>query len=470
MLSIGNGAAIPPRRVARLLVVSVLSLLPAPAAPADTATTAKGWQVSCKSHPTLDSQGYLTACVLAGNTAFANSYDDQPRQAPSGGGIPCKGGALATFNADGNLESCTLSSAGPVTVSRSSPGQDAISRAFVCAAGTVMGIAPNGFVTRCQLASDLVLFDGGSCKAGNIIAITATLDLMCTTPAGNAAAKPAQKFKNYLDDVNKGLNFFSESDEYELGRRYSAQMNQQVSLLGDEEAQSYIESLGNRLVAASRKPGLNCQYFLVNTREVNAFAVPGCFVYVNRGLIDLAQTEGQLAGVLGHEIGHVIAHHGVKLMSHSLLLEEIVDAAASVAARKSQTLESLIEVGGGLAYLFSALKYSRDEEHQADALGAETMAAAGYDPHELVDFFHELDPSQNPDAAAHALGILSTHPLTPDREGALLQQIAGMSYSGGMEAAGTQSLLSCKAELSARAYPPPDQEVTLSAALAALKR
>jgi Zn-dependent protease with chaperone function len=459
-----------PSLVARLLVISVLPLAAASAPPAETAVTARGWRVSCKSHPVLDSDGHLTACVLAGNTAFANSYGDTTQPAPPGGGIPCKGGALATFNQDGNLESCTLSSDGPVTVSRSSPGEDAVSRTFACKAGTVMGIAPNGFLTRCQLASALVLFDGSSCKAGNIVAITESLALSCNTTEGKAAAKPAQKFKNYLDDVNKGINFFSESDEYELGRRYADQMNQLVSLVGDEEAQSYIESLGNRLVAASRKPDLNCQYFLVNTSEVNAFAVPGCFVYVNRGLIELAQSEGQLAGVLGHEIGHVIAHHGVKLMSHDMILEAIVAGAAAVAGEKSETLESLIELGGGMAYLFSALKYSRDDEHQADALGAETMAAAGYDPDDLVNFFHAMDPSRNPDAAAHVLGILSTHPLIPDREAALLQQIAGMSYSGEREAAAVQPFLNCKTELSARAYPPPDQEVTLSAALASLQQ
>ena len=284
-----------------------------------------------------------------------------------------------------------------------------------------------------------------------------------------AAAKPQKPPKDYLKNVGGGLNFFSEEDEYRMGEENSEQMNQSLSLIDDTAIQSYVESLGQRLVAASRKPDLRCRFFVVNTREVNAFALPGCFVYVNRALIDLAQSEGQLAGVMGHEIGHVVGHHAAKQISKQILLLGLVEAAGAAVGEKSEKWAEIIEAAGGIGTLLGRLKWSRDDEHQADALGIETMAAAGYDPHDLEDFFRLMAPDSKLDKGDRIMGILSTHPITADREKVLAQQVAAMTYRGDAESAGVRPFGACRAELGRWPQPAPDSDVTLTSALAALQ-
>jgi Zn-dependent protease with chaperone function len=279
--------------------------------------------------------------------------------------------------------------------------------------------------------------------------------------------KPAEKApKDYLKNVGGGMNFFSEDAERELGLSVSSEMNQQLSLIDDAAVQSYIESLGQRLVAASRRPDLQCHFFVVNTREVNAFALPGCFVYVNRALIDLTQSEGQLAGVVSHEIGHVIGRHGGKMVSKQLLILGLFAVASEVVSSKSDQYGEILATAGGFGVMLAKLKYNRDDEHQADALGVETMAAAGYDPHDLVEFFRLLEPGSQLDMTNRIMGILGTHPVTADREKVLAWQIDHMTFRGDAESSGLEAFQNCRAELGG--WPqPPDADVTLANALAA---
>ena len=288
-------------------------------------------------------------------------------------------------------------------------------------------------------------------------------------PAPPPAAAPpanAKASKDYLKNVGGGLNLFPAGAERQLGLSTSTQLNRQLTLLKSAPVQGYVESLGRRLVAASRNPQLQCQFFVVNTREVNAFALPGCFVYVNAALIGLAQNEGQLAGVMSHEIGHVVAHHAARQISKQLLILGVVTGAAELADRKSKGLAEVVAAAGGAAILLAKLKYTRDDEHQADALGVETMAAAGYDPHDLVDFFRLMEPGSALNLDARILGILNTHPVTADREKVLAAQIAGMSYRPSAEIQGINAFNNCRGAVARWPLPAAGREVTLSAALA----
>jgi Zn-dependent protease with chaperone function len=285
-------------------------------------------------------------------------------------------------------------------------------------------------------------------------------------PETHAAAVSDKKPKDYLKKVGTGLNFFSFKDEKAMGARYSKEMNAKLVLLGDTKAQNYVESLGQRLVSASRQPDLSCSFHVVNTREVNAFALPGCFVYVNRGLIDLAENEGQLAGVMAHEIGHVVGHHAAKQMTKQLVLLGAVAGASAAVGAKSKEWSAVIAATGGVASMLASMKYSRDDEHQADALATETLAKAGYDPTDLAAFFQRMDSAEKTGKAERLLNLLSTHPPTPDRELAITQQIGRLAYKTVALSPGVQEFRSCKTELAALPMPPVNKEVTLSNALA----
>jgi Zn-dependent protease with chaperone function len=286
-------------------------------------------------------------------------------------------------------------------------------------------------------------------------------------PKPTVTAKDEKAPKDYLKNVGGGLNLFSEAQEAEMGFNTSSQMNQVLSLVGDAPVQSYVESLGQRLVAASRKPGLQCRFFVVNTREVNAFALPGCFVYVNRAIIDLAQSEGQLAGIIGHEIGHVIGRHGARQLSKQLLILGLIQGASEAVRSKSEEWADIIATAGGFGAMLAKLKYSRDDEHQADALGVETLVAAGYDPHDLGDFFRLMDPASRLDTSSRIMGILSTHPITADREKVLSAQVDHLTFRGDAEAAGLAAFQNVRARLADWPKPPSDGDVTLANALAA---
>jgi predicted Zn-dependent protease len=190
-------------------------------------------------------------------------------------------------------------------------------------------------------------------------------------------------------------NPYSPSKDVELGRQAAQQAERQMPLLNDSASQAYVARVGARLAEAIpsefQHPEFHYTYKVVDVRDVNAFALPGGFTYVNRGLIETAQTEGQLAGALAHEISHVALRHGTAQAAKAQKYQ-----AGSVAA---QILGAVI--GGGAGQVVGAagqmgigaafLRFSRDYERQADMLGAQIMARAGYDPHELANMFRILE-------------------------------------------------------------------------------
>src|SRR5439155_12851259 len=155
------------------------------------------------------------------------------------------------------------------------------------------------------------------------------------------------------------------------------------------QATNYIEALGRKLAAHAPGEKYPYQFRIVNDTAINAFALPGGFVYVNRGAIEAADNEGQIAGVMAHEIGHVVLRHGTNQMSKAYIAQAPLAVLGGVLGSNS--------IGGVLAQLgvsFAAnsllLKYSRDAESQADLMGTQILQDSGYDPRAMVEFFEKI--------------------------------------------------------------------------------
>jgi len=186
-------------------------------------------------------------------------------------------------------------------------------------------------------------------------------------------------------------NKYSPSDDVKLGRQAAAEAEQQFPLVRDPEVQRYVESVGQRLVAGIpsefQHPEFRYYFRTINASDINAFALPGGPMYVNRGMIQAARNEGEMAGVMAHELSHVALRHGTaqatKAQKYSLL--------AGIAGIAGSILG-----GGGLGQLAAGsvgvyfLKFSREYETEADLLGARIMANAGYDPRDLANMFQTI--------------------------------------------------------------------------------
>ena len=212
------------------------------------------------------------------------------------------------------------------------------------------------------------------------------------------------------------LVFMSESQEADLGRQADAQIRGEMGVYDDDALQEYVAAIGADLAAVSHRPDLPWQFAVIDSPVVNAFAVPGGYVYLTRGLLAYLNDEAELAGVLGHEIGHVTARHSVQAYSRAagaqvgLLLGQIFVPAM----RPRYGSPGLGDAAGqGLGLLF--LKFGRDDERQADRLGAEYAAASGWDPHGVGDMLATLGRIADTTDRRGTPNWLATHPEPADR-------------------------------------------------------
>src|SRR5262245_32020797 len=211
--------------------------------------------------------------------------------------------------------------------------------------------------------------------------------------------------------LKPGFNLFSPQQDIEVGRESSREADRQLQLVNDRQATAYIDNLGRQL--ASHAPaGLKYpyQFKIVNDTAINAFALPGGFVYVNRGAIEAADTEAQIAGVMAHEIGHVILRHGTHQVSQAYLAQ--VPLAILGGALGSNSIGSVLTqlgVGFGLNAYF--LKNSRSAETQADLMGTQILHDSGYDPRAMVEFFEKIQK----ESKGRAVEFFSDHPNPENR-------------------------------------------------------
>ena len=219
-----------------------------------------------------------------------------------------------------------------------------------------------------------------------------------------------------------GANFvlMSESAELEKGRELHAEMLQQNPIYQDPELQAYVEKVGQKMAAVSHRPELDYVFTIIDSPDINAFALPGGFVYVNRGLLTYLNSEAQLAAVLGHEIGHVTARHAVRQQTAARSANAASIAlifATGVDLRETTSLISGALISG----------YGRDMELEADSLGAEYLSKAGYDPLAMVQVIEVLKNHEdftkrtsNRTAVSYH-GLFASHPRNDTR----LQEVVG---------------------------------------------
>ena len=197
--------------------------------------------------------------------------------------------------------------------------------------------------------------------------------------------------------------------ERDLGRRFLLEARSQLPLTEDPALAEYVESLGRKLVDALGPQEFDYRFFAVESPILNAFAVPGGYVFLFTGLIARANTEDEIAGVLGHEIGHVHAHHIVRLQQAGSIW-----TVASLLGMLLAAINPVLAAGAIAAAQTAQLKYSRDFEQEADYLGLRTATDAGYDPLALTSFFKQLLVEQRVNPAGVPAYMLS-HPVTEDR-------------------------------------------------------
>jgi predicted Zn-dependent protease len=205
----------------------------------------------------------------------------------------------------------------------------------------------------------------------------------------------------------------SPQQEAQIGAQQASEINAQLPIVNDASLNSYINSLGSQIASHGQR-GIGYRFYIVNSNQVNAFAVPGGYVYVNRGLIELAGNASELAGVLGHEISHVELRHSVQQMEAMQKANLGVAVASILLSRSSQTAQQVagtaINVGGTLAFA----KFSRTDESQADANAIPLVIASGYDPNGLTTMFQKLLQQQQTSPSS-VENWFSTHPTTQDR-------------------------------------------------------
>jgi predicted Zn-dependent protease len=218
------------------------------------------------------------------------------------------------------------------------------------------------------------------------------------------------------------LMLVSEAQEIQMGQQYDSQVVATIGLYPDAAWQRYIQQLGARLAATSERPNLPWTFRVVNDPAVNAFALPGGFVYITRGILPYFNSEAQLASVVGHEIGHVTARHTAASMSQQQLIG-LGLAVGSMASSQVAKYAGAANQALGILYL----KFSRDNESQADQLGLRYMSRANYDPREMPAVFVMLDQEGKAAGGGGRLPEwLETHPTPVHRLDAINQQIGAL--------------------------------------------
>ena len=254
--------------------------------------------------------------------------------------------------------------------------------------------------------------------------LASALVLWAPLAAGAATSRPTP-----------GFNLFSVEQDIEIGRQSAAEADRQLPLMNDRNVDRYLNGIIKKL--AAQAPGAPYPYAIkaVNDPAINAFSVPGGPMYVNRGLFEASRSEAELAGVLAHEMSHVALRHGTHQASKAYLSQAGLGILGGLLGKNGGNTAQIVNAIGGLGLNAAFLKFGRDDEYQADQLGAEIMAGAGYNPVAMADFFGILRAQQGRDPGKLEQ-FFSDHPPSADREARIRAQAGSLRVARSQDVGG----------------------------------
>ena len=235
--------------------------------------------------------------------------------------------------------------------------------------------------------------------------------------------------------IERHKNSYSPKQDVELGRQAAQEVRQQMPLLNDGRTEDFVERIGDRLVdqipAEFREPEFSYSFDVVNLRDINAFALPGGPMFLHRGMIQAAQTEGEIAGVMAHEIAHVVLRHGTAQATKGQKFQLGALAGQVLGAVIGGRTGAVVSQGSQIGLGTYFLKYGREYEREADLLGAQMMARAGYDPREMARMFQTIEKQ----GGGGGPEFLSDHPNPGNRVQSInreadMLQVEGRGTSG----------------------------------------
>ena len=220
------------------------------------------------------------------------------------------------------------------------------------------------------------------------------------------------------------FNTLSEQEEIALGRKFALQYEKDVQILHNYAIDQYLAGIIQRLGNVSQKPSWPFRIKVVNTSEINASAVPGGVLFVQRGLLNFVEDEDEMVGALAHEVGHVVARHTTNQLMAAFLARNLYERVKKNLLLENTIVEQVVEALGGPLVLLAQLKYSRENESEADLLGFYEMIRAGWHPGGLLKFFTRLQQIEGNRTAVDVM--LSDHPSTIERARILKQELASV--------------------------------------------
>jgi len=236
-----------------------------------------------------------------------------------------------------------------------------------------------------------------------------------TRPTGSGTARKTGASLLFVLALGSGAAAFtlvSVQQEVELGQQAQAEIDKQMPVLRDATLDRYIDNIGARLAASATGPKYPYSFGVVNYKELNAFALPGGPIYVHRGVIGAARTEAQLAGVMAHEVAHIAQRHAAKQISKGIVANGLLGLLGAVLDDGKG--EAAARIGASVVAQSVFMKFSRDDEREADRIGAEIMDRAGWDPHGMAEFMQILQQEQQRSPSSVET-FFSSHPSPAGR-------------------------------------------------------
>lgn len=210
------------------------------------------------------------------------------------------------------------------------------------------------------------------------------------------------------------LMLIPEQQDIEIGRKYAPEIEKQMGgIIDDQNLQNYINDVGQKIARVSHKPNLEYHFVALEDKSVNALALPGGYIFITRGMLEKLNTEAQLAGILAHEVVHVVARDTANVMSNQIGIDLLLSVVTSEKTPKSVLLTT------SLTRQILSLKYSRTDEKWADLGGVNYLVKAGYNPYGMVETMKMLEQENT----VRPIGFLSSHPSSADRQQYLTNKI-----------------------------------------------